>query len=1173
MSSSKSRTDTIEYKSVSQIEHILLRPNMYIGNTKNAKEEMYVAERVENKEKVSKAEKSTDKSVQSEEFEEKESKTKSKDTIAFKIVKKPISYNAGLCRLFIEILSNAIDNTWRSKEFDVKMTKIKINITEDGMVSIYNDGFPIRIEKNDKGIYIPEMIFGKLLTGSNYNDEKKRLTSGLNGLGSKLTNIFSKYFKVKVVDPDTEQQYIQEWSDNMSDRKEPKITKAKSKVGSTEITFMPDFARFGVGNFTDDMRSVILKHIIDTSIITDVNVYYNDEKIPMKNIGDYVKMFSMDDTNYIIINTDECKVALMPAEDFSAVSFVNGIETKEGGVHVDAWCEAIFRPLLEKYNPKKGSQLTIRDIKSFFRIFVFATLPNPEFSNQEKTKLTAPVPKTQVDAKHINSIGRWEVIEKIKNLLKSKELTTLKKTTEKKRGFTKIEGLDPANLAGGKHSTECSLILCEGLSAKTYAVKGIEVGVYGNKGRDRFGIYALRGKVLNTRNASVTSIGKNREITDIIKALNLKHGVDYTDDKNFNTLNYGKIMIMTDSDVDGIHIAGLIINFFHSMFPSLLKREESYIVSMKTPIVKVSMRNEQLSFYTIEEFKTYMEVNPRTTGKIKYYKGLGTSNDQEIKESFGQKVVEYIADDSTDDNMNKVFHTKFADQRKEWLERYNPEHALTFGDRSRISKVKISEFIDGEMIKFSIDDCKRSIPNIMDGLKESHRKILYSVFLKNLKYTGTTLKVAQLAGFVAEKTNYHHGEQCLYETIIKMAHEFPGSNNIPLLFRDGQFGSRLSLGKDAASGRYIFTKLDKLTRLIFREEDDPVLNYIVDDGDQVEPEYYVPIIPTILVNGIIAGIGTGWSTSLPAYNPKDIIDAVKTWIESPNPYSVDEDGMVISELPDIKPWYRGFNGTIEKSGENKYETRGIFTREKVITVTELPISMPTDKFKDIIEDLIEEKKLKGYKNYSSPYKVHFEIEAHEDFNEADLKLKSSLSINNMVTFNSKNMLQKYDNVEEIIDYFCKIRLIFYTKRKEYILAKLIKELKVLQNRERFLSEIIAKTLIIFEREEEDIIVDLEKKRYDKDEDGTYGYLLNQKIKSLTKKQLETLREDIVKVKEQIKVLESTTEREMWLRELTEFSEKYDEWVSEINDFEEGQRSGEVVAKGKGKSKGVGKGKK
>jgi DNA topoisomerase-2 len=235
--------------------------------------------------------------------------------------------------------------------------------------------------------------------------------------------------------------------------------------------------------------------------------------------------------------------------------------------------------------------------------------------------------------------------------------------------------------------------------------------------------------------------------------------------------------------------------------------------------------------------------------------------------------------------------------------------------------------------------------------------------------------------------------------------------------------------------------------------------------------------------------------------------------------------------------------------------------------------MPTDKFKDIIEDLIEEKKLKGYKNYSSPYKVHFEIEAHEDFNEADLKLKSSLSINNMVTFNSKNMLQKYDNVEEIIDYFCKIRLIFYTKRKEYILAKLIKELKVLQNRERFLSEIIAKTLIIFEREEEDIIVDLEKKRYDKDEDGTYGYLLNQKIKSLTKKQLETLREDIVKVKEQIKVLESTTEREMWLRELTEFSEKYDEWVSEINDFEEGQRSGEVVAKGKGKSKGVGKGKK
>jgi len=1140
MSSSK---QSIEYKSVSQIEHILLRPNMYIGNTKNAKEEMYVAEKV---------------SVDD-------------DKIKFKIVKKCIKYNAGLCRLFIEILSNALDNSRRSKEFDVKMSKIKININlnredeEYGMVTVFNDGFSIKVEKNDKGIYIPEMIFGKLLTGSNYNDEQKRLTSGLNGLGSKLTNIFSKYFKVKVVDPTTEQQYVQEWRDNMSVRKDPKITKSKSKSGSTEISFIPDFTRFGVDGFSDDMLAVILKHAIDTSIITDVNVFYNDEKIQMKNVGDYVKMFSEDDTNYIVINTDECKVAIMPSDDFSAVSFVNGIETKEGGVHVDAWVEAILRPILEKVNPKKGTQLTLRDIKSFFRIFIFATLPNPEFSNQEKTKLTSPSPKAEVEQKHINSINRWDIMEKIKNLIKSKELNTLKKTTEKKRGFTKIEGLDPANLAGGKYSSQCALILCEGLSARTYAIKGIEVGAYGNKGRDKFGIYALRGKVLNTRNASITSITKNREVSDLIKALNLRHGIDYTDDKNFNTLNYGKIILMTDADVDGHHISGLVINFFHSMFPSLLQRDEPFIVSMKTPIVKVTVRSQQIPFYTIEEFKTWQKDN--SAGKIKYYKGLGTSNDQEIKESFGKKIIEYTVDEKTDENMNKVFHTKFADERKAWLENYHMDHALTFGDKEIISKVSISDFINGEMIKFSIDDCKRSIPNIMDGLKESHRKILYSVFLKNLKYTGATLKVAQLAGFVAEKTNYHHGEQCLYETIIKMAHEFPGSNNIPLLFRDGQFGSRLSLGKDAASGRYIFTKLEKLTRLLFKEDDDPVLNYIVDDGDQVEPEYYVPILPTILINGIIAGIGTGWSTSIPAYNPKDVITCVKSWINSDIPYLVDGD-IIISEMPEISPWYRGFTGTIEQVTDVKYETKGTFVRDsKIIKVTELPVSMPTDKFKDIVEDLIEEKKLKGYKNYSSPYKVHFELETLDDV-EDSLKLKTSLSINNMVTFNSENILQKYNSIHQIIDYFCKVRLSFYTKRKTYLLNKLKQELKILKNRERFLGEIINKTLIIFEREEEDVITELEKKKYDKDEDGKYGYLLDQKIKSFTKRQLDILASEISRVESEIKTLESTTERQMWLNEIDEFEREYDIWLGDINEFEREQREGEVVAKKKG-----GKGKK
>lgn len=1127
------KTGKIEYESLSPIEHIKKRSDMYIGTTRNLRQEVYISEKVEDQ---------------------------------FKIYKKEIDYNPGLLRIFIEPLSNAIDNAWRSKEHDVKMTKIRINISDEGEVTIFNDGLSIAIEKNKDGLYNPDFIFGKLLTSSNYNDDEKRLTSGRNGLGVKLTNIFSTSFKIKIVDPHTEQQYVQEWSENMSVRKEPKITKSKTKSGSTEITFTPDFSRFGLKNFTPDLKGAILKHIIDSTIITDLNVFYNDDKIPMKNIGDYVKMYSDDpDLKFITINVDDSKVAIAPSTEFSAISFVNGVETREGGVHVDAWCEAIFRPLLDKFNTKKGPSINIRDIKNFFRIFVFCTVPNPEFSSQEKTKLNAPAPKTAVETKHINAIMKWDIAEKIKDLLRSKELNSLKKT-EKKRGFTKIEGLDSANLAGGKHSSECSLILTEGLSAKTYAVKGIETGVYGKKGRDYNGIFPLRGKVLNTRNASIDSISKNREITDLIKALNLRHGVDYTDDKNFSTLNYGKVIILTDADTDGIHIAGLLINFFHSMFPSLLKRDESFVVSMKTPIIRIYIRNEQISFYTLEEFSKY-QAKSKHIGKIKYYKGLGTSNDVEIKESFGKKMVEYVVDEKTDDNMNKVFHTKFSDARKQWLEEYDNEDALTFIDKGTVSTVCISDFINGEMIKFSIDDCKRSIPNVMDGLKESHRKILYAAFLKNLKFTGTTLKVAQLAGFVAEKTNYHHGEQCLFETITKMAHEFPGSNNIPLFFRDGQFGSRLAMGKDAASARYIFTKLDKLTRTIFREEDDPVLKYIVDDGDVVEPEFYVPIIPMILVNGV-QGIGSGWSTNIPSYNPKDLVECIKIWIKNDKKgFMKQDDGSMISLLPEISPWFRGFKGDIEKVADNKYETRGLSRETDTgILIEELPIGMATDKFKDHIEDLIEEKKIKNYKNYSNSYKVNFEIEPGTEFEEDCLKLKTSVMTSNMVTFNSKNLLQKFTVVDEIIDYFCEVRLEYYVKRKAYILSKLKRELKILKNREKFLEEIINKKLVIFERDDEDITQDLEKRGYDKDDEGSYKYLLDQKIRSFTKKQLDSLREDIEKVKAEIKKLEATSEKQLWINELDQFLAEYQEWLDDITAFEDEQTVDKEKAAKKKKGK-------
>lgn len=1147
---STSKSSKPVYVSMDQRTHILHRPDMYIGSIKNTEVEFYGAyidEYNENKEeKDEKDEKSPKKVVKDESFKPNMDK--------LYIYKKVGQINFGLHRIFIEVLSNAIDNVWRSLNSDTKSSKIKVEIDEEGRISVWNDGMSIPVEINEEsGLYNPELIFGKLLTSSNYDDNEERMTSGRNGLGSKATCVFSKEFNVKLFDPTTGHQYIQTWKNNMAEKSPPKITSPKQKNGYTQITFLPDYEKFGVKSLSEDMKSLFFKNIVDTAMITGINVYYNDEKVPVKTMKDYASLYYKDDADMIFIESLDSKVVLAAnkkPEGFSQISFVNGIETFHGGVHVDSWTNALLKPILDKINStiKKGNNLlTFRDIRPYFKLFLNCNLVNPSFTSQEKSYLGSPNvinPAEHIQQKHINAILKWDVIQNIKEMVKGKELNELKKT-EKKKGFKKIVGLDQANLAGSKYSDQCSLILCEGDSAKTFAVKGIQTGIGTKKGRDYFGIYPLRGKCLNVRNSNVSTIANNQEICDVIQTLNLRYGVDYTEDKNYETLCYGRVIILTDSDVDGYHICGLLLNFFHKLFPTLLERNPAFITCMRTPIVRIYYPKNDISFYTLEEFKKYQSQNPNKKGEVKYFKGLGTNNNKEIETCFGKKMIEFVKDDNTDLTMDKVFNSKYSDQRKKWLEEYKPSESDEIVGKGTIQELGISDFLDKEMIKFSIDDCKRSIPSIMDGFKESHRKIIYATFLKNLKYSGKTMKVAQLAGFVAEKTNYHHGEQCLFDTITKLAHDFVGSNNIPYLYRDGQFGGRIAGGKDAANARYIFTKLDNLTRLIFREEDDVLLNYIYDDGDKVEPHFFVPVIPTILVNGCTAGIGTGWSSQVPCYNPVDLIRWIKNWLNK-------EDNE-----EEILPWYRGFTGIIEKTTKNKYLTKGIIEKKTVrgvnkVIVKELPVSLWIDKFKDHLDTLLENKNIKSYKNYSSDVEINFEIdelkESEFECNEENLKLTSTISSGNMVLFNKEGQLKKYENLNEIMEEFCEVRYDFYVKRKEYILKDFQYQLLILTNKMKFLKEVMDGTLIIQDVDEEDLYKEMKKRGYysnnsnNLEEDNSkisgYSYLVNMNIRSFTKQKLESLQKEIDIITQKVKEIENTTPTDMWQNDLKELETEY-----------------------------------
>ncbi len=254
-----------------------------------------------------------------------------------------------------------------------------------------------------------------------------------------------------------------------------------------------------------------------------------------------------------------------------------------------------------------------------------------------------------------------------------------------------------------------------------------------------------------------------------------------------------------------------------------------------------------------------------------------------------------------------------------------------------VERMLVSEFITKELVLFSVADNVRSIPSVLDGLKPAQRKVLYACFKRNLK---GDIKVAQLAGYVSEHAAYHHGEASLTSTMVGMAQNFTGSNNLNLLVPSGQFGTRLMGGKDAASSRYIFTRLSVVTRALFHPDDDPLLAYQDDDGQSIEPTHYLPVIPLVLVNGA-DGIGTGWSTSVPQFNPRDVIAAVRARLEG-------------DALPELTPWYRGFTGKIERKGGpdgTSYVTTGVAEVAEggaSMTITELPIRRWTQDYKQML---------------------------------------------------------------------------------------------------------------------------------------------------------------------------------------------------------------------------------
>ena len=1092
-----------------------------------------------------------------------------------KIIEKNISYIPGLFKLFDEGIVNCRDHVVRmaqavanGQENALPVTNIDISIDPDGTITMTNDGNGIDVaEHPEYKIWIPELIFGHLRTSTNYNKEEKKIVGGKNGFGFKLVLIWSTYGSIETVDHVRGLKYRQEFKNNLDEICKPSITKCKTKP-YTKITFKPDYNRLGITGLTPDLIALLKKRVYDVGAVTDKNlkVKYNSALVPVKNFQQYIDLYIGDKNASPRVYEDagerwEYAVALTPTNEFIQISFVNGIHTAKGGKHVEYILNQITRKLVEFIEKKKKVKVNPNSIKEQIMLFIRCDIENPAFDSQTKDFMNTPSSKfgskCDVSDKFIEKVAKMGVMDAACAITEVKENKAAKKTDGvKSKTIRGIPKLTDANWAGTDKSCDATIIFCEGDSAKAGIISGLS-----SEDRNTIGVYPMKGKIMNVRGESVKRVAENKEIAEIKKILGLETGKEYKNMEDVSkSLRYSRVLFMTDQDLDGSHIKGLGINLFQTEWPSLAEIP-GFIGFMNTPILKARKGTQELMFYNEGEYEAWKQANNTKGWNVKYYKGLGTSTGKEFKEYFQhKKFVGFEHNGKTsDDAIDMVFNKKRADDRKDWLEEYDRESYLNTTHKN----VSYEDFINKELIHFSKYDCDRSIPNLMDGLKISQRKIIYAAFKKNLS---TEIKVAQFSGYVSEHSCYHHGEASLNQAIKGMAQNFVGANNINLLFPSGQFGTRIQGGDDAASERYIFTRLEKITRTIFPTADDNILNYLNDDGLSIEPVYYSPIIPMVLVNGS-KGIGTGFSTDIMSYNPLQIIEYLNCKIGSKMGSKLQ---IVYDE--DFLPYYEGFQGKIEKISESKFLIKGKY--EKVgsdkVRVTELPVGLWTETFKEHLEYLIEPgqdkdgKKInafiKDYDDMSRDTIIDFtvtfpkgKIEELEssvvEYNcnglEKLLKLYTTNTNTNMHLFDANDKLKKYNKIEEIIDDYFETRLKMYEVRKEYVINSLERELLLLSNKAKYIKENLDGTIDLRKKKKEQVIQMLQEKGYDTiDDDNEYRYLVKLPMDSVTEENVEKIFNERCNKEAELEITKKKAPAQIWSEELAVLKGEYGTFLEE-----------------------------
>ena len=1215
-------TDEDAGKVLNPFEHALKRPDSVIGSKATVKREMYIYNEA--------ADKNNDEDSEAVVLDEDGNSVK--ESSPSQIILQKVKYNQGLLRIFIEAMSNAIDNLWRSSKNGVTMRKIDFTLDNDpesetyGWITVVNDGYCIPVEKKKyvftdqrtkkvrtEMLYPAEVFFGEMHAGTNFENDDKRKTSGRNGMGGKAIVIFSKEVVIDHANPEQKKRFVQNYRENGTDRDEPVITSYKNRTGYTSISFLPDYAYFGYPGMDEDLFALLKRYVYESSMITGLAVTLNEKKIVVKDLPKYVRLYYPNAKEHCMIsfkapNGDECVLIEKGMtdrdidDDISQVSWINGINTRDGGIHVEAWKAAILPALVKAFNarkPKKGEKEVLKasakEIYPYLTLFVRAEAEGAMFNGQTKDMFTelpgnvtevtlAPDKKQKIEftktiAESLKKILKWNFVALLEEKLAMKaERAQAKKETVTKKRMAFGDKAEDANFAGTKRAAECTLWVTEGKSAKTFATRIIS-GL--PNGTDLNGVLALKGKFINTLNASPKEVRANQEVEMFKEIMRLMTNADYNDPDMRKTLRYGRIVIACDQDDDGFHIKGLFLLFLWKFWPSLFDLTTidgtCFVCSISTAVVMARAgkgKNATLKmFYSNPEFKAWYESGEFQSGKykLKYYKGLGTHmpGDEKLYND-DPKRIQYVLDGDEPDYMDLGFDKKQSNWRKTWITRDLPKPGeMTIAEETAPitidGELSLSTFVDTQLKIYHVMALRRALPNIYDGFKESQRKAFYGILIdQDARKEAQNLE--NLAGSVKKATGYHHGGESLENTIKKMAQGFVGSNNIPPFTNEGEFGTRGSGGADAAAARYVSTRLEDITRVLFSEMDEPILRHAVEDDKEVEFEFLMPILPTILINGA-KGIASGYSTDIPCYNPLDLDAWVVAWLHS-------EDGKV--DLPPLKPWYRGYKGTIEllrkvgkqykicEPGEKatSWRTKGILEQTKGgwWRISELPIGLWTETMKEYLEYLYTGQPPKGSKKkkgdrYLSDIRwkgtvntAVWDIKPVKDF-IPDMEvtgnfkiLQSTFSLTNMHVIDENNYPRKYSSPEDLLQDFCAKRYEYYEKRKSYWTREYQKQYDKESDRYKYVQAVIDGRLAMKQDDAklEAAMIKLGlRKAADKKGKVSFDYLLSMQMRSIMSvNKLEEIKREVVRLKALLDNMKAKSATDLWLDDLVKFREAY-----------------------------------